>query len=73
VHGFDYYQHGLMVGAVVLRVLSGERPDTIPVTYQSGAQIQLNLDQAARIGFVFPAAVIEQASIIFYGGQLWKR
>ena len=73
VHGFDYYQHGLMVGAVVLRVLSGERPDTIPVTYQSGAQIQLNLDQAARIGFVFPAAVIEQASIIFYGGTSWER
>jgi putative ABC transport system substrate-binding protein len=71
--GFDYYQHGLVVGDIVLRVLSGVRPDTIPVTYQPRAEVHLNLDQAARIGLVFPAAVIEQASAILYGGASWER
>jgi ABC-type uncharacterized transport system substrate-binding protein len=71
--GFDYYQHGLVVGDVVLRVLSGARPDTIPVTYQPRAEVQLNLDQAARIGLVFSTAVIQEASVIFYGGTSWER
>ncbi len=71
--GFDYYEHGLLVGEVVRRVLAGARPDSIPVTYQSKAEVQLNLDQAARIGLAFPAAVIDAASTIYYGGASWSR
>ena len=71
--GFDYYQHGLLVGDVVLRVLAGARPDTLPVTYQARAEVQLNLDQAARIGLVFPQAVIDAASAVYYGGATWER
>jgi putative ABC transport system substrate-binding protein len=71
--GFDYYQHGLLVGELVLRVLAGARPDTLPVTYQARAEVQLNLDQAARIGLVFPAAVIDAASAVYYGGATWER
>ena len=71
--GFDYYQHGLLVGDVVLRVLSGARPDSIPVTYQTRAEVQLNLDQAARIGLAFPASVIDSASVIYYGGISWEK
>jgi putative ABC transport system substrate-binding protein len=71
--GFDYYQHGLTVGDVVLDVLSGTRPDQIPVTYQPRAEVQLNLDAAARISFSFPDSVIDQASVIFYGGLEWNR
>jgi putative ABC transport system substrate-binding protein len=71
--GFDYYQHGLTVGQVVLDVLSGTQPDQIPVTYQPTAEVQLNLDEAAKIGFTFPATVIEQASVILYGNVEWER
>ncbi len=71
--GFDYYEHGLLAGSVVLQVLSGARPDTIPVTYQSQAEVQLNLDQAARIGLSFPAAVIDAASTLYYGSSPWNK
>jgi putative ABC transport system substrate-binding protein len=69
--GFDYYEHGLTVGELVLQVLGGTRPDEIPVTFQPRAEVQLNLDAAARIGLVFPPAVIEQASRLLYGGLEW--
>ena len=61
------------MGDVVLRVLSGARPDSIPVTYQTRAEVQLNLDQAARIGLAFPASVIDSASVIYYGGISWEK
>ncbi len=73
VAGFDYYEHGLTVGEVVLKVLSGTSPDEIPVTYQSTAEVELNLDEAARIGLRFPQSVIDQASAILYGGVIWER
>ena len=69
--GFDYYVHGLTTGDVVLRVLAGTGTDEIPVTFQPRAEVQLNLDGAARIGFVFPEAVIAQASALLYGGKTW--
>lgn len=71
--GFDYYQHGLITGGVVAEVLSGKRPDEIPVTYQTGAKVYLNLDAAARIGLIFPQSLIDKASGIYYGGVLWER
>jgi len=71
--GFDYYEHGLTVGEVVLRILSGTRPDEIPVTFQARAEVHLNLDAAARIDFEFPASMIEQAAAILYGGVLFER
>ena len=70
--GFDYYVHGLTVGDVVLRVLGGESPNEIPMTIQAEAEIHLNLDAAALIGFEFPAAVIEQATIVLVGGVTFR-
>lgn len=70
--GFDYYVHGLTVGDVVLRVLGGERPNEIPMTIQAEAEIHLNLDAAARIGFEFPVSVIEQAAAILIGGVTFR-
>jgi len=71
--GFDYYEHGLTVGQVVLDVLSGVGTDEIPVTYQPRAEVHLNLDAAERIGFVFPSSVIDQASAILLNGTIWER
>ncbi|MEW5825853.1 MAG: ABC transporter substrate-binding protein [Candidatus Bipolaricaulota bacterium] len=71
--GFDYYEHGLTVGDVVLQILGGKRPDEIPVTYQPRAEVHLNLDAAGRIGLVFPADIVEQASAILYSGITWER
>lgn len=71
--GFDYYEHGLTVGDVVLQILSGRRPNEIPVTYQPRAEVHLNLDAAARIGLAFPASLVDQATALFYGGATWER
>ena len=71
--GFDYYEHGLTAGDIVLRVLSGTLPNEIPVTYQPNAEVHLNLDLAATIGFVFPLSIIEQAAAILYGGITFNK
>jgi putative ABC transport system substrate-binding protein len=71
--GFDYYQHGLITGGVVAEVLAGKRPNEIPVAYQTGAKVYLNLDAAAKIGLTFPQSLIDKASGIYYGGTLWER
>ncbi len=71
--GFNYYEHGLTSGGVVLQVLSGVNPNEIPVTFQPKAEIQLNLDQAAVIGLEFPVSIIEQAAAILYGGVIFSK
>jgi len=71
--GFDYYEHGLTTGEIVLSVLSGTLPNEIPVTFQPKAEVQLNLDAAGRIGFEFPLSVIEDAAAILYGGVVFER
>ncbi|MBU0596144.1 hypothetical protein KJ567_05630, partial [Candidatus Bipolaricaulota bacterium] len=58
---------------IVLQVLGGTPTTSIPVTFQPNAEIHLNLDAAARIGFAFPTAVIEQAAAILYGGIVWEQ
>ncbi len=67
--GFDYSDHGRLTGEIVLRVLRGEKPDQIPVTYQKGTQVWLNLDAAQAMGFSFPQAVLDRATGILLGGK----
>jgi len=71
--GFDYYDLGLTVGAMVLDVLSGTLPNEIPVTYVTEGQLHLNLDLAAEINLEFPAALIEKADAILFGGVLFTK
>ncbi len=67
--GFDYSDHGQLTGEVVLRVLKGEKPAQIPVTYQRGTQVWLNLDAAAAMGFSFPQEVLARATGVLLGGK----
>ncbi|MCX6093743.1 MAG: ABC transporter substrate-binding protein [Candidatus Bipolaricaulota bacterium] len=71
--GFDYYKQGLLAGDIVLQILGGRKPNQIPVVYQTGAEIHLNLDAAAHIGLTFPASLIDRATGIFFGGASWLR
>jgi len=71
--GFNYYEHGLTVGDLVLQVLTGTKPNEIPVTYQPKAEVHLNLDLAALIGLEFPLSIIEQAAAILYGGVIFTK
>jgi putative ABC transport system substrate-binding protein len=71
--GFDYYDLGLTTGDLVVRILSGAKPNEIPVTYVSESQVYLNLDEASRIGFEFPVPVIQEATAVYIGDTLFSR
>ncbi|MCC6983041.1 MAG: ABC transporter permease, partial [Bauldia sp.] len=62
--GFDYYDVGLQTGAVVARVLGGEAPGTIPVTFATGSDLFVNTGAAERMGITIPPAVLERADTI---------
>lgn len=59
--GFDYFQVGLETGAVVVRVLKGEKPGAIPVKNASGSNLVINAKAAAAMGVTIPAAVQARA------------
>lgn len=71
--GFDYYGVGLAVGDIVLQVLSGTKPNEIPMNFASGGQVHLNLDVAGEIDLEFPISLIEQATSILYGGMVFNK
>jgi putative ABC transport system substrate-binding protein len=62
--GFDYYQHGLQAGAVVVRILRGEDPGAIPVQFATGGELAVNPAAAQRMGITIPQAVIDRADIV---------
>ncbi|CAN7394810.1 ABC transporter substrate-binding protein [Bosea sp. LjRoot237] len=59
--GFDYFQVGVETGAVVVRVLKGEKPGTIPVKNASGSNLVINTKAAAAMGVTIPPAVQARA------------
>lgn len=67
--GFDYYDHGRLAGQVVLAILQGKSPADIPVQYQKGTQVWLNLDMASEMGFSFPQEAKEAATGLLFGGR----
>jgi putative ABC transport system substrate-binding protein len=62
--GFDYYDVGLQTGAVVARILGGEAPGTIPVTFATGSDLFVNTGAAERMGVTIPPAVLERADTV---------
>jgi len=62
--GFDYYQIGRQTGDIVLRVLNGEDPGTIPVAIASGTDLFVNPAAAEAMGIAVPQAVLERAHTI---------
>lgn len=59
--GFDYFQVGLETGAVVVRILKGEKPGAIPVSNASGSNLVINAKAAAAMGVTVPPAVLTRA------------
>lgn len=71
--GFDYYVHGTTVGDVIDQVLSGALPNEIPMTLQADAEIHLNHDLAAGIGYAFPESIVAQAASLVYSGATFTK
>lgn len=60
--GFDYFQVGKQTGAIVARVLKGEKPGDIPVTLAKGTDLFVNPKSAAAMGVTLPDAVVKRAT-----------
>ncbi|WP_225768304.1 ABC transporter substrate-binding protein [Inquilinus sp. Marseille-Q2685] len=59
--GFDYFQLGRETGAMVVRVLRGEKPGDMPVVNARGSDLVVNLASAAAMGVTVPPALLSQA------------
>jgi len=60
--GFNYYEVGKETAEVVVRILKGEEPAKIPVTFASGTDLVVNRKAAEGMGVELPQAVIDRAS-----------
>jgi putative ABC transport system substrate-binding protein len=63
--GFDYGQIGRQTGALVARVLEGEKPGDIPVAQATGTDLVVNKVAAASFGLIVPEAVLARAARIY--------
>lgn len=59
--GFDYYKHGEQTGAMVCRILKGEKPADIPVEFQQNLQLMVNESTAKAIGYKFSDEMLKAA------------
>jgi len=60
--GFDYLQVGRQTGAIVVRILKGEKPGDIPVTFATGTDLVVNPKSAAAMGLTLPDSVLKRAT-----------
>jgi len=59
--GFDYFKHGEQTGAMVCRILKGEKPGDIAVEFQKDLKLLLNEKAAKAIGYTFPEEIVKMA------------
>ncbi|CAO3446265.1 ABC transporter, substrate-binding protein (cluster 15, trp?) [Azospirillum argentinense] len=60
--GFDYRQVGRQTGEAVVRILKGEKPGEVPVTFAKGTDLFVNPKSAAAMGVTIPEAVTQRAT-----------
>ena len=60
--GFNYYDVGKQTGAVVARILKGEKPGDINVEIAKGTDLVVNLAAAKKIGLELPKSVVDRAT-----------
>ncbi|MBQ8013027.1 MAG: ABC transporter substrate-binding protein [Treponema sp.] len=74
--GFNYYKAGRATGEIILKILNGEKPSSIPVRFMtdpSDSDLLFDLDAAKNCGITIPASYIEKANMIFENGKLTKK
>ena len=62
--GLDYYNVGRQTGNIVVRILRGEKPGSIPVTVADKTNLYVNPTIAAEMGLTIPEDVLSQADEI---------
>jgi putative ABC transport system substrate-binding protein len=62
--GFNYFDVGVETGKLVARVLKGEKPGDIDVTFASGTDLFVNKAAAEKMGVTIPGAVLARANTV---------
>jgi putative ABC transport system substrate-binding protein len=71
-YGIDYFSLGKKSGEVALKVIDGTKPADIPMQMISDPkdlQFVVNLDAAEKIGITVSDAILDEADVIFQGGE----
>jgi putative ABC transport system substrate-binding protein len=74
--GFSYYKAGRVTGNMVYQILSGKKPEEIPVrflTEPNEFDLLFDLDEAKNCGLTIPEQYLSQANFIFENGALTER
>ena len=69
--GIDYYKLGCQTGEMAVRILKdGANVAEMPIEGLEDANVCINLDEAAAIGYEFPQSIIDRANIIVQDGEV---
>ncbi|WP_246590224.1 ABC transporter substrate-binding protein [Marinobacterium ramblicola] len=60
--GFNYHDIGRQTGAVVVRILKGEKAGDIPVRVAVGSDLYVNTSMAKRMGVEIPQSVLKRTT-----------
>ncbi|MDR1148895.1 MAG: ABC transporter substrate-binding protein [Spirochaetaceae bacterium] len=74
--GFNYYKAGIATADIIVEIINGKNPDTIPVKFLAGpdeTDFLIDLDSAKNCGIEIPEQYIEQANKIFENGTLYEK
>jgi putative ABC transport system substrate-binding protein len=74
--GFSYYKAGRATGNLVYQILSGKKPEEIPVrflTEPNEFDLLFDLDEAKNCGLTIPEQYLSQANFIFQNGTLTEK
>jgi putative ABC transport system substrate-binding protein len=63
--GFDYYKHGYQTGAVAEKILNGEKPENIPVSFQKDLQLYINAVFSEKMGLTPPEELLKKATKVY--------
>ncbi len=63
--GFDYYKHGYQTGAVAEKILNGEKPENIPVSFQQDLQLYINAGFSEKMGLTPPEELLKKATKVY--------
>ena len=69
--GFDYYKMGKATGRLIVEILKGADPDSIPTLFMtdpSDIDLYINMDVADKLGIVIPENLQENASTLIKNG-----
>lgn len=74
--GFNYYKAGLATGEIVVSILKGQAPSSIPVKFltdPSESDLLFDLDAAAACGITIPSSYLGKANYIFEKGKITEK